>query len=240
MLQFSAHKQQGRRPRAAAGTSAGASSASRAARRSSSPERGRQVARLMPAGAAADPCVDLAEPVSAALPVARLGAVAASLPTRQRRPAPPTPRLARRPRRPRRLGSGRRLPGRERRRPRAARRTLTRRRAVLGGTRRVRRPGASRLLRIELRAPCAARGRAQGRRCSPRRRRAAIPWRRHPHGVRERCRPGLTPRWTPCPPRDRDRAGPRRVSSRRRHRPSTRVSPTALERPTGLQVLAPA
>ena len=45
-------------------------------------ERGRQVARLIPAGAAADPYVDLAERFGATVPVARLEAVAAKLPTR--------------------------------------------------------------------------------------------------------------------------------------------------------------
>ena len=45
-------------------------------------ERGRQVARLIPAGPAAEPYTDLAERFGATVPIARLEAVAAELPPR--------------------------------------------------------------------------------------------------------------------------------------------------------------
>ena len=45
-------------------------------------ERGRQVARLIPAGAAAEPYADLAERFGATVPVQRLENIAAKLPPR--------------------------------------------------------------------------------------------------------------------------------------------------------------
>ena len=45
-------------------------------------ERGRQVARLIPAGAGAEPYTDLAERFGSTVPVQRLESIAASLPPR--------------------------------------------------------------------------------------------------------------------------------------------------------------
>ncbi len=46
-------------------------------------ERGRQVARLIPAGAGAEPYTDLAERFGSSVPVQRLESIAATLPSRR-------------------------------------------------------------------------------------------------------------------------------------------------------------
>ena len=85
-------------------------------------ERGRQVARLIPAGAAAEPYADLAERFGSTVPIERLERIAATLPPRTAPGRHDRRASRRRPVRPRRLIHGGGLRRHERDRPRPARR----------------------------------------------------------------------------------------------------------------------